>query len=95
MGKKTTILTTIKKAWNIVAQVQRDKATGMLEFQLKEMENLFTIFLYGSFIGLPAPPAPIAIELLPYMEKELALMISRADFAKDPLGSIVGMLGLD
>lgn len=95
MGKKITILTTIQKAWNIIAQVHRDKATGMVEFQLKEMENLFTIFLYGSFIGLPSPPAAIAIELLPYMEKELALMISRADFAQDPLCSIVGILGLD
>lgn len=93
--EKNKILTTIQKAWNIVAQVQKDKATGMIEFQLKEMENLFTIFLYGSFIGLPSPPAAIAIELLPYMEKELALMISRADFAQDPLGSIVGILGLD
>jgi hypothetical protein len=67
----------------------------MLSFEVNEMENLFTMLLFGSFVGLPAPPAAIAIELLPYMENELRLMISRADFSKDAIASVMDMLHVD
>ena len=76
-------------------KVNRIKATDMLIFEINEMENIFTILLFGSFMGLPAPPAAMAIELLPYMEDELRLMISRADFAKDATASIMDMLHVD
>ncbi|MFQ3620203.1 MAG: hypothetical protein SNJ78_04555 [Spirochaetales bacterium] len=81
--------------WNTAVQVHRDKATGMLEFELTEMENLFTVLIFGSFIGFPAPPAALAMELLPYIEEELRVMVSRSDFAQDPLGAIMGMLNVD
>jgi hypothetical protein len=90
-----TILEYFRKAFRVVAQVQRSKASGMLEFELKELENLFTILLLGSLVGLPSPPAAIAMELLPYLEEELRLMIARADLAQDPLGSLMGMLEID
>lgn len=85
----------IKHAYNIVIQVQRDKATGMLEFELKELENIFILLLMGSLAGFPSPPAAISIELLPYLEKELHVMISRADMAQDPLGALLAMLEID
>ncbi len=81
--------------WEIAVQVHRDKATGMLEFELKEMENIFVLLLFGSFVGLPSPPSAMALELMPYMEEEIKLMISRADMAQDPLGSLLGMLEVD
>ncbi|ORC38399.1 hypothetical protein [Marispirochaeta aestuarii] len=81
--------------WETAVQVHRDKATGMLEFELKEMENIFVLLLFGSFVGLPSPPSAMALELMPYMEEEIKLMISRADLAQDPLGSLLGMLEVD
>ena len=86
---------TLKAFWQVLVQVQRDKATGMLEFELKELENIFTLLLFGSFVGLPAPPSAMAFELMPYLEDEIKLMISRADLAQDPLGSLLGMLEID
>jgi hypothetical protein len=90
-----TLFDYVRKAFRVVAQVQRSKASGALEFELKELENLFTILLLGSLIGLPSPPAAIAVELLPYLEDELRLMVARADFSQDPLGALMGMLEID
>jgi hypothetical protein len=84
-----------KGFWKTAVQVHREKATGMLEFEVKEMENIFMVLLLGSFIGLPSPPAAMAMELLPYLEGEMRIMMSRADFAQDPLGAVMGMLNVD
>lgn len=85
----------VKAGWKIFAQVHRDRATSALEFEQKELENIFTLLLYGNFIGIPAAPSAVALELLPYMEDEIALMLLRVDMSLDPLGEVVGMLGMD
>ncbi|MDX9801278.1 MAG: hypothetical protein RBT69_08090 [Spirochaetia bacterium] len=81
--------------WETAFQVQRDKATEMVEFELKEMENIFVILLMGSFVGLPSPPAAMAMELIPYLEDEIRLMTVRADFAQDALAGLTGILDVD
>lgn len=83
------------KVWRVLVQVQRDKATGMLEFELKELQNVFALTLVGSFVGLPSPPAAVTFELLPFLDQELRVLISRADLAQDPLGALMGMLEID
>lgn len=85
----------LKVFWETAVQVHRDKATGMLEFELKEIENIFVLLLFGSFVGLPSPPSAMALELMPHMEDEIKLMIFWADMAQDPLGSLLGMLEVD
>ena len=90
-----TIIKKIASFFHIVAQVNRDKATEMMEFELKELENIFSLLILGGFVGMPSPPVPIAIELLPYMERELTVMLSRSDMASDPIGSLVSMLQVD
>lgn len=85
----------LRDAYRVFRQIHREKATGMLEFELKEMENIFALLVLGGFVGLPAPPGPIALELLPYMERELAVMFSRSDVAQDPIGSLMGFLDVD
>ena len=67
----------------------------MLAFEVTEQENGFIVILLGSLIGLPAPPTVFAIELLPYLEKELQVMFSRNDLSQDPLGALMGMLNID
>lgn len=90
-----SFLEKVRKAISIIGQVNREKATGMLEFELKELENIFSLLVLGGFVGMPAPPGPISLELLPYMERELVIMLSRSDFALDPLGSLMGFLEVD
>lgn len=89
------ILRKVKRAWQIMGQVNRERAVGMLEFELKELENIFTLLILGGFVGMPSPPAPIAIELLPLLEREMAVMLNRSDFAQDPVGALMGILEVD
>jgi hypothetical protein len=85
----------LKSAMGTFVQLNREKATGMLDFELKELENIFALLILGGFAGLPSPPSPIAVELLPYMEKELRILLARTDLAQDPLGVLMGMLEID
>ncbi|HOX32538.1 MAG TPA: hypothetical protein PLB91_09410 [Spirochaetales bacterium] len=85
----------MRKALGTVIQVNREHAVEMLEFELKELENIFALLILGGFVGLPSPPAPIALELLPSMERELTVMLSRADFAQDALAPLAGLLQID
>ncbi len=92
MGAETGKL---RKIIETILQVNREKASGMLEFELKELENIFSLLILGGFVGMPSPPVPIAIELLPYMERELTIMLARTDMAQDPIGSLMGILEVD
>jgi hypothetical protein len=83
------------RAIEIIVQVHREKASGIIEFELKELENIFSLLILGGFIGMPSPPVPIAIELLPYMERELTIMLARTDMAQDPLAPLLGILDVD
>lgn len=91
----SSFVTNLRKALGIILQVNREKASGMLEFELKELENIFSLLILGGFVGMPSPPVPIAIELLPYMERELVIMLARTDMAQDPIGSLMGLLEVD
>ncbi len=73
--------------------VNRNKATGLLTFEAMELENIFALLLFGSFIGMPSPPVHITLQLLPLMEKELLLMLSRINVAHDGLAEVVSILG--
>ena len=82
----------IRSAIKVITQVNREKATSILEFEAHELENIFALLVLGGFAGLPSPPSPIAVELLPYMEKELLMLLSRTDLAQDPIGVLASML---
>lgn len=92
MGK---LVDKARAALGVVRQVNRERATEMIEFELKELENIFTLLIMGGFVGMPSPPAPIAMELLPLLEREMNIMLSRSDFAQDPLGAMMGLLEID
>ena len=73
--------------------VSRGKATEMLDFEVMELENIFTLLLFGSFTGMPSPPAHITLQLLPLMQDELKIMFNRVGVAHDALAEIVSLLG--
>ena len=41
-------------------------------------KNSFTLMLFGGAIGLPSPPLPVCLELIPIMEKDIERMLLRA-----------------
>ena len=62
--------------------------------EMEELQNIFALLLLGSFVGLPAPPSFLAVELLPYMQKELEILNKRAGSANDMLSEMFGALGV-
>ena len=86
------VLDSIGRAFRTVRRLQRERATAVLELELKELENVFALLVLGGFVGLPSPPAPLGAELLPLLERELRVAASRADLAHDPLAALAGTL---
>ncbi|HOP35112.1 MAG TPA: hypothetical protein PL090_02215 [Syntrophales bacterium] len=68
---------------------------ALTHVEMQELENIFALLVLGSFVGLPAPPSFLAVELLPFMERELKIMSRRAEDAGDMLAEMCGTLGID
>jgi hypothetical protein len=74
---------------------QRESLVSLTCLEVQELENIFALLLMGSFIGLPAPPTFLSVELLPFMEREMRILHQRAEDAHDMLAEIMGTLGID
>lgn len=68
----------------------RNRAVGLTECEVRELENMFVLLLMGSFTGVPAPPSFISAELLPYLEHEIKVVNRRSENASDALAEIAG-----
>jgi len=73
--------------------VNRSKATEILEFEVLELRNIFALLLFGSFVGMPAPPVHITLQLHPLMDSDIQLMLRRINVAHDALAEVVSILG--
>ena len=70
-NKKQKILGNIKKAIDGIGEGLRSSSTQAIQFELKELENVFCLLILGSFSGIPSPPAFLSLNLLPHLEKEI------------------------
>lgn len=89
------ILDFFKRLFADIDASHRERAAALTEVEVKELENIFALLLLGSFIGLPSPPSFLSIELLPFMKRELTVLISRARDEGDMLAEMVGTIGID
>ena len=80
--------------WKTGDRVGRGKAVECLETELEELENIFGILVLGSFVGLPAPPMQISLDLMPYLEKELILMMEKVDTANEPISQLFSVFNI-
>jgi hypothetical protein len=69
----------------------KSKSTEYIEFEQRERENIFSLLLVGSFIGLPSPPSNLSMRLLPYIAREMYVMGSRARDLDDVSGEVFGL----
>ncbi|WP_319468397.1 hypothetical protein [uncultured Pseudodesulfovibrio sp.] len=81
----------IKGAYRFADEVYRHQATERLEWEARELENIFSLLTLGAFVGMQAPPMHISLELLPEMEEELVIMTNRVCTAHDPLADLFSM----
>jgi len=89
------LLKFLKRILSDFGASHRDRAAALTGIEVKELENIFALLLLGSFIGLPAPPSFLAVELLPFMERELKVLNRRAQDAGDMLAEMAGTIGID
>lgn len=80
--------------WKISDEVTRGKVVENIKSEKEELHNIFGVLVLGSFIGMPAPPMQLALELMPFMEKELILMMEKVDTANEPLAQLFSVLDL-
>lgn len=69
------------------------KATSQIEYEVSEMENSFTLMLFGSAIGLPSPPLPVSIELMLLMQDDFERMFLRASQTGNGLSELASVMG--
>lgn len=72
--------------------MQGAMATDSIEVELVELENIFSLLLFGCFVGLPTPPVHLSLKLLPVMQDELIVMLNRVSTAKGPLSELFSTL---
>jgi hypothetical protein len=79
---------------SLLSKLTRHQATGIVEWEKSELENIFSLLVLGSFIGIPASPTQISLELLPYMEKELIQMGHKVQTATGPISDLFSNLNV-
>ena len=89
-----SIIDKVISIWKISDEVARGKAVEIIEYELEELENIFGVLVLGSFIGMPSPPMQISLDLMPFMEKELILMMEKVDTANEPIAQLFSILDI-
>ncbi|RKX66809.1 hypothetical protein DRP44_03335 [candidate division TA06 bacterium] len=85
----------IRRFLQLLEEVQKNKATDIIEFELKETENLFALITLGEMVGYANPPVSITLSLIPYMEREVILMTNRAVDSNDKLSDIASIMEVE
>jgi hypothetical protein len=75
-------------SFQIADEVARLKAVEGAEAELEELEYVFAILVQGSFIGMPSPPVQISLDLLPFMEEEMVLLLEKINTSNEPLSRL-------
>jgi len=70
-----------------------ENATGALELEYVELESAFLLMVIGSLAGLVPMPPVIAVEILPLLRDEIALLEDRAYRGSDVIGDLFSGMG--
>ncbi len=89
------IINKIKEEWHTLDEYFRSKATDTLEWETAELEHIFTLLTFGYWVGFPAPPMGISLDLMPVMEKDIINMIQKVELASAPISQLFSYLDID
>ena len=67
------ISTPIRVLWEFHKGFQLYYLQG-IKWEEEELENVFALILFGSYVGLPHPPNELTYRLLPHVIRELYVM---------------------
>ncbi len=71
----------------------KKESTEIIEFELRELENVFALIQLGFFIGIPSPPPTVIMRTLPHMAREIYIMTKRAT-EEDVLSEMAGIFDI-
>ncbi len=86
------ILNKIVSAWRLFTKIMKNQAVSTIENESRELEHIFGLLVLGNFIGLPAPPGPVTLELLPLMEDDIYLLLDKIETAQSPFSYLFSVL---
>ena len=69
----------------------KQQSTEYLEFEERELENVFALLLMGAFVGIPSPPTTLVMRLMPHMVREIYVMQQRAVNMDDIFGEMAAL----
>lgn len=73
----------------------REVSTSLIEKELEEYENIFALLTMGIFSGIPSPPTGIILRILPYMQREMYVMIKRSATLDDIFAETLSHFDID
>jgi hypothetical protein len=79
------IFLSLKKLFKDIDAIHNQKAVDDLEWEVQELKHVFALVTMGNFVGLSSVPLPITFTLLPDMQKEFVIMLSKINTAHSPL----------
>ena len=94
-GVLEQIRSALAGAFAIADQTARARAVETLEHEVRELDHIFGLLVFGAFVGLPMPPPQLTLTLLPVMERELDLLSERLITAHDPLAELFSVFSID
>ena len=84
----------LRKKWDLFNDTARAQSVDIIELEKEELENIFSLLVFSSFVGLPSPPMQITLELMPHMEKELLTMLEKVDTAIGPISHMFSIFNV-
>jgi hypothetical protein len=85
----------IRKFFVGVEDGMRETSVSLIERELEEYENIFSLLTTGMFAGIPSPPTGIVLRILPYMQIEISVMMKKSKNLSDAFGDMAGMFDID
>jgi hypothetical protein len=73
----------------------RYEATRSIYTEYSELLNIFYLLLFGSLIGLPAPPSSITLRILPLASNELKYFLNKAGRIDDIISDLFDSFSLE
>ncbi len=91
----SSIVNTLVTMIKLLPDFTRYEATRSIYTEYSELLNIFYLLLFGSLIGLPAPPSSITLRILPLASNELKYFLSKAGRIDDIISDLFDSFSLE
>jgi len=91
----SSIVNTLVTMIKLLPDFTRYEATRSIYTEYSELLNIFYLLLFGSLIGLPAPPSSITLRILLLASNELKYFLNKAGRIDDIISDLFDSFSLE